>query len=155
MRTCLPEKLAAARVFDPFGPDEGLNGRFVLQGPCGSKLQLIAVDGTSTGWEQVTVSTDRRRCPNWLEMCFAKDLFWSEEECVVQYHPPLSQYVKNARWVLHLWKPLGQALPSPPASLIGVVGVGPHETQFFVNDFLAELYRIAGEAEKPSKAGGL
>lgn len=139
MRAQLPEKLELARVVDYFGPNSGHNGRFLVQGPCGCKLQLISYDGRESGWEQVSVSTDRHRSPNWPEMCFAKDLFWDEEECVIQYHPPLSQYVKNDRWCLHLWKPVHAAIPVPPSSLVGVVGVGPDETQKWVNGMLAEM----------------
>ncbi|WP_433995797.1 DUF7694 domain-containing protein [Bradyrhizobium diazoefficiens] len=60
-------------------------------------------------------------------MCFVKDLFWDEEECVMQLHPPYSQYVNNSRYCLHLWKPIRENIPRPPASFIGVVGLGPSE----------------------------
>jgi hypothetical protein len=128
MRAHLSERLELGRVVNYFGPDEGQNGRFVLQGPCGCKLHIISVDGKETGWEQVSVSTERRRSPNWLEMCFVKDLFWDEEECVVQFHPPLSQYVKNNRYCLHLWKPRHAAIPQPPSALIGIVGLDPEDS---------------------------
>ena len=135
----MPEKLELGRVVDYFGPDAGHNGRFIVQGPCGCELQILSCDGKGTGWEQVSVLTDRPRSPNWPEMCFVKDLFWDEEECVVQYHPPLSQYVKNSRYCLHLWKPTHQAIPAPPTSLVGVVGIGPDETQVAVDKMIAEL----------------
>ena len=38
------------------------------------------------GWEHVSVSY-RRRVPTWAEMCKVKDMFWNDEETVVQYHP--------------------------------------------------------------------
>lgn len=136
MRAYLPEELERARVRNHFGSDDGLNGRFILQGPSGSKLHLISYDGKSSGWEQVSIATDRKRCPNWPEMCFAKDLFWEEEECVVQYHPPLSQYVKNNRYCLHLWKPRDSFMPAPPANLVGIVGLGPHEAKLLIDDFV-------------------
>jgi hypothetical protein len=139
MRAHLPERLELGRVTNYGGPDSGLNGRFVLQSPCGCKLQAISVDGEQTGWEQVSVSTDRSRSPNWLEMCFIKDLFWDEEESVMQLHPPLSQYVKNHRYCLHLWKPKHLAIPQPPSELVGVVGVGPHEAQLWINNMIAGM----------------
>ena len=90
---------------------------------------VIAIDGRDTGWEHVSVYVQyqaskgkiRRRTPNWGEMCFIKNSFWDEEECVVQYHPARSQYVNNHPFVLHMWKPNGQEMPVPPAMLVGVV----------------------------------
>ncbi|WP_431309684.1 DUF7694 domain-containing protein [Bradyrhizobium iriomotense] len=78
------------------------------------------------GWEHVSVSIPRR-CPNWQEMCFVKDLFWDEEECVMQLHPPRSEYVNNNRYCLHLWRPTSRAIPTPPSGLVGIVGIGPSE----------------------------
>ena len=54
------------------------------------KLRIIASDGF--GWEHVSVSR-RDRCPTWEEMCQIKALFWDEDDCVIQYHPPRSEYV--------------------------------------------------------------
>jgi hypothetical protein len=68
-------------------------------------------------WEHVSVSVSNR-CPVWDEMCFVKDLFWGPEECVVQFHPPRSQYVNQHPFVLHLWKPLGVSLPLPPKAAL-------------------------------------
>jgi hypothetical protein len=97
-------------------------GCFFVQGPCGEELKIIASEGDapeSHGWEHVSVST-RRRIPNWLEMCFVKDLFWSEDECVVQFHPPRADYINNHPTCLHLWKHVSQAFPAPPTVLVGV-----------------------------------
>ena len=135
----MAERLEAARVPNYFGPDIGRNGRFIVQGPYGCKLQILSCDGEQTGWEQVSVSTDRRRSPNWPEMCFIKDLFWDEEERVMQLHPPLSQYVKNHPYCLHLWKPRHEAIPAPPSGLVGIVGLGPDEAQALVDKITAEM----------------
>jgi hypothetical protein len=70
-------------------------------------------------------------------MCFAKDLFWDEEERVIQYHPPLSQYVKNSSFRLHLWKPKYQEIPAPPPELIGIPGLDPTETEALINEVSA------------------
>ena len=61
----------------------------------------------------------RNRCPNWLEMCFAKGLFWEDEEAVMQLHPPKSDYVNCHPYCLHLWKPLETAIPLPPSIMVG------------------------------------
>jgi len=53
-------------------------------------------------------------CPTWLEMCFVKELLWEPEECVIQYHPPESQYVRDHSTALHLWRIVGVEIPLPP-----------------------------------------
>lgn len=52
-------------------------------------------------------------------MCWVKDLFWDAEECVVQFHPPASQYINCHPHCLHLWKPIGGNVPTPPTWMIG------------------------------------
>ncbi len=94
---------------------DGNNGAFIIPGPKGKDLHCIVSDGE--GWEHVSVST-KKRCPNWDEMCFIKDIFWSEEECVIQYHPPKSEYVNNHQYCLHLWKNLEQDIPLPPRTFV-------------------------------------
>jgi hypothetical protein len=127
MRTQFPERLQSGRVIDgrfASHPSDGAYGCFFVHGPCGEELQIIAsggdeADPASYGWEHVSVST-RRRIPNWLEMSFAKDLFWSEDECVVQFHPPRSEYINNHPNCLHLWRHKTQIFPMPPTILVGV-----------------------------------
>lgn len=75
-------------------------------------------------WEHISVSL-KHRCPNWAEMCFIKDLFWDSEDCVVQFHPPKSQYVNNHPNVLHLWRPANKEFPMPPSIFVGLVGASP------------------------------
>lgn len=58
-----------------------------------------------TGWEHVSVELYARRLPTWNEMCEVKDIFWYEEEEVVQIHPKKSNYVNMAE-ALHLWRPV-------------------------------------------------
>lgn len=126
MRTKLPEKLESGR--DQGHASWGAYGAFLIQGPCGEALRIVASgaddnDKESQGWEHVSVST-RRRPPNWQEMCFVKDLFWEPEECVVQFHPPRSEYVNNHPHCLHLWRNKNAAFPLPPSILVGLKGVG-------------------------------
>jgi hypothetical protein len=77
----------------------------------GDYLYCIACDGSEVNWEHVSVSVRNRRgvhlsrCPTWEQMCQVKDLFWSEEEAVMQLHPPRSEYVNVAKFCLHLWRP--------------------------------------------------
>ncbi len=99
----------------------GNNGAFILTTPKGVKLFAIASDGL--GWDHVSVSPfDEKRTPTWEEMNWIKDLFWGEEESVIQYHPPKSKYINNYPYVLHLWKPQDQDIPLPPVALVGIQG---------------------------------
>jgi len=70
------------------------------------------------GWEHVSVSLSVKRCPDWDEMCMIKNMFWDEEDCVIQYHPSKSHYVNNHPYVLHLWRPTNDNIPLPPKGLV-------------------------------------
>jgi hypothetical protein len=123
MLAALPAKLEAGRLDGD--PAWGGYGRFSLMGPCGENLLVVASgadagDVLAAGWEHVSVST-RRRCPNWVEMCFVKDLFWGEDEVVIQIHPRRSRYINNHPFCLHLWKRRGVEFALPPEVLVGNV----------------------------------
>jgi hypothetical protein len=97
----------------------GLMGMFDLMSPKGTMLRIVSSGSDmETGWEHVSVSTDRR-CPNWPEMCWVKDLFWEKHEMVVQYHPPESEYVNFHPYCLHLWRHVNLPFPMPPSLLVG------------------------------------
>jgi hypothetical protein len=101
-------------------------GRFLVPGPCGRDLLVIASSGDeSLGilWDHVSVSLPNR-CPNWPEMCHIKGLFWSDEETVMQLHPPKSQWINNHNYCLHLWRPLKQEIPLPPSETVGDKNLG-------------------------------
>jgi hypothetical protein len=123
MRPQLPELVENGRI--RYGPYESRSGKdygaFRIQGPCGCELVIMS-SGTDSkfGWEHVSVSINRRM-PNWTEMCFVKDLFWDEEETVMQLHPPKSAYVNLHPYCLHLWRPIGDAgcIPLPDPVLVG------------------------------------
>lgn len=73
------------------------------------------------GWEHVSIAPYKRsHTPTWDEMCRLKDMFFHEDETVVQYHPPKSEYVNNMPNCLHLWRPLNEVMPAPPSILVGV-----------------------------------
>ena len=99
---------------------DGGNGMFkVFVG--GRSFFVLASNGG--GWEHVSVSPcsrKRQSCPTWDEMCAIKDMFFSEDECVVQYHPPKEDYVNQHPYCLHLWRPIGVELPRPPAIFVGL-----------------------------------
>lgn len=101
-------------------------GMFVIPGPCGRELRIIASSGDETvgvEWEHVSVSLPNR-CPNWPEMCLVKDLFWDAEETVMQLHPPKSRWINNHPFCLHMWRPLKKEIPLPPDSTVGDKNLG-------------------------------
>ncbi len=95
-------------------------GVFRIPGPCGMQLHVIVSDAMPPEypWEHVSVST-RNRCPNWPEMDFIKRLFWDDDECVMQLHPPRSDHVNCHPHCLHLWRPVNAEIPRPPSILVG------------------------------------
>lgn len=77
------------------------------------------------GWEHVSID-GKKRMPDWNEMCMLKDMFFKDDECCVQYHPPKSEYVNNIPYCLHIWRPIEEysgKLPVPPNILVGIKGV--------------------------------
>lgn len=94
----------------------GNNGAFQISFES-FELTVIASDGE--GWEHVSVSL-KDRTPSWKEMCFIKDLFWEEDECVLQFHPPKKEYINHHDYCLHLWKPIGRKIETPDSILVGI-----------------------------------
>jgi hypothetical protein len=129
LRRDIDVRLKGGRVRSGIGRSDdswGLYGSFRVWGPCGAELTIVAsgADYPETeGFEHVSVST-RRRCPNWEEMCFVKDLFWGPEECVFQLHPPRSQWVNNHSFCLHLWRNVKVDPPMPPSFMVGDARLG-------------------------------
>ena len=126
----VPEKL---RLRDGnMGTDSsyGNNGMFIfpksLKRPY--SLRAIASDGTdwiengfpAPAWEHVSISTVVR-CPTWEEMCFIKGIFWDGEDVVLQFHPRESEYINNHPFCLHLWRPIGVEIPTPPSLTVGIL----------------------------------
>lgn len=105
---------------------DGNNGAFEI--PCSDSVSLfvLASDGQDLAppdqWEHVSVharESSEVRLPTWNEMCAMKALFWDAEDCVLQFHPPRSQYVNRHPHVLHLWRSLNYRQPVPPKALVG------------------------------------
>ena len=67
------------------------------------------------GWEHASVSPKAKKTtPTWKDMCWVKDLIWGKDEEVMQIHPAESEYVNIKQNCLHLWKPIGVEIPTPP-----------------------------------------
>lgn len=97
-------------------PDGGIGELFI-----GNKRYASVIWSIGAGWDHVSISPfNKRAIPTWDEMCRLKDIFFHEEETVVQYHPPKSDYVNNLPNCLHLWRPQIEKMPRPPAILVGI-----------------------------------
>lgn len=95
----------------------GFNGMFCLVAG-NERVRCIASDGM--GWRHVSVSLiGDKRTPRWETMCVVKDLFWDDEDVVVQFHPKKSEYVNHHPGCLHLWQPTEVAIPTPNPIMVG------------------------------------
>ncbi len=116
----VPEKFRVSQGVMASSDNISNNGCFIGKLKHGQDVRIIASEGM--GWEHVSVSrTDR--CPTWDEMSQVKDLFWDADDCVVQYHPPKSDYVNNHPYCLHMWRPIGIELPRPDSIFVGYAGM--------------------------------
>lgn len=122
----------------------GNNGAFDIASceRAGWRLAIIAADGSEQPdrqeyqWEHVSVHVYREgilsvitqgrerqnleiRTPYWSEMCQVKDLFWDDEDVVMQLHPRQSEYINRHESTLHLWRPRSGEIPTPPKELVG------------------------------------
>lgn len=96
---------------------DGNNGVFrVPRNNANAPLTIVASDGM--GWEHVSVTLPGRP-PTWDEMCKVKELFWDEDDTVIQYHPGKDDYVDNHPNCLHMWRPIDKELPKPNPILVG------------------------------------
>jgi len=124
MRNPLPDILERGRVtrgeMASTSADGGY-GMFRIDGPCGKQLCIVASGGDDD--DDVSVSTTAR-IPLWREMCFIKDLFWHPQDCVVQFHPPETEYVNNHPRCLHMWRNKIMTFPLPPSIMVGIKDLG-------------------------------
>lgn len=70
------------------------------------------------GWDHVSVSF-MRRCPTWDEMCEIKNMFFRNDETVIQYHPRKDEYVDEHPYCLHLWRWQHGEMLCPPSFMVG------------------------------------
>lgn len=116
----VPEKFRIVTGLMASDSTFGNNGCFLIPSPVkGRTLFIIASDGMD--WDHVSVSVSRinqETIPYWDEMVYTKNLFWDEEDCVIQYHPPKSDYVNVHEHTLHLWRPTAAEIPTPPLVLV-------------------------------------
>ena len=72
-------------------------------------------------WDHVSVAPSKKRIiPSWDDMCMIKDIFFKEDEAVIQIHPPKNQYVNNMPNCLHLWRWNEGEMILPPSFMVGM-----------------------------------
>lgn len=111
----IPELKKTGRLCIQMEGGDGCRG-FIQMPEESASMVFIASWGC--GWDHVSLSY-RNRCPRWEEMQKAKEMFFEPEECVVQYHPPQSEYINNHPYCLHLWRPQDANLLLPPTWMVG------------------------------------
>src|SRR5262245_54513600 len=80
-------------------------GAFEMHIPRSATLRILSSGHDEEyRWEHVSVSTEHR-CPIWAEMHIVKQMFWEDEEVVMQLHPAKSVYKNVHPNCLHLWRP--------------------------------------------------
>ena len=114
-------------VTGPMASDKsyGANGAFFIPYK-DIGLRIVASDGygwedsdlPGHPWEHVSVSLENR-CPKWDEMDYVKNIFWRDDETVMQFHVPRDQHINHHDFCLHLWKPIGVDIPLPPSVTVG------------------------------------
>ena len=70
-------------------------------------------------WEHLSVSTPVKT-PTWEQMCKMKEIFWGDDEVCMELHPKKEEYVNMHPYCLHIWKPIGVEIPTPPSILVGI-----------------------------------
>lgn len=72
-------------------------------------------------WDHVSVAPSKKRItPSWDDMCMIKDIFFKDDEAVIQIHPPKDEYVNNMPNCLHLWRWNEGEMTLPPSFMVGI-----------------------------------
>lgn len=106
-----------------------------------SQKRYYTIFTSSLGWEHASVS-QHNKTPTWDIMCRVKDVFWSGEECCIEYHPKEEDYINMHEHCLHIWKPIGVEIPMPPSIMVGFKGVDAEDchnmSQAIINEMSFE-----------------
>jgi hypothetical protein len=99
-----------------FGSDEsaGWNGFFLV--PMEGDMWLVRI-ADDLGFRHLSIShAQRHLLPSWTILRRMKDAFFGDEVWVAQYLTPRG--VKDEPWMLHLWEPIEEKLPTPHEVLV-------------------------------------
>ena len=109
---CLNSYISKSFVSDK---SYGNNGLFMIKK---NNVWIRCIVSDLENWDHVSVSIEPSRLTNWEEMKFVKELFWGDEETVLQFHPKKTAYVNVNKYVLHLWKPQSIEIVLPDLELV-------------------------------------
>lgn len=110
----LSELRAAARLcIDKVGID-GSCGRPYLHGTK-SRSAVVVFSWRRLGTRFGIVSAQDAHLERDVQ---CQGYIWDEEECVVQYHPPKSEYVNFRPYCLHLRRKCGENFEIPPREFV-------------------------------------
>lgn len=108
--------LASHKVIVISRTHDGFNGYITIRGWEGS-----VVASWGAGWDHVSVAPKKlNKVPTWDDMCAIKELFFKDDEAVIQIHPPKDEYVNNMPNCLHLWRANDREMILPPAFMVGL-----------------------------------
>lgn len=65
--------------------------------------------------------------PTWDEMCAIKDIFFNDDEAIIEIHPSDEYKIYEKDYTIDLWKPLNKELPLPNPDLVGKVKKYPNK----------------------------
>lgn len=115
--------------------EDGFRGYMTVDG-----IDMTFVASWGGGWDHVSVSPIKaNRIPTWEMMCKVKDVFFEEDESVIQIHPPKDQYVNNKTNCLHLWRSNDKDMILPPSFMVGLrVGQSRYELEKEIEQYYRE-----------------
>lgn len=110
------------------------------------RTDMTFVASWGGGWEHVSVApVKRNKIPTWEQMCAVKDVFFKDDEAVIQIHPPKAEYVNMMTNCLHLWRPISKQLVLPPSFMVGYrEGQTRAELETEIDEYYAALKREGG-----------
>ena len=112
----IEEIKANPRILVQFEDSDGFKGTIAMPTWRGSVICSF-----TGGWEHVSVSPGNRRIlPTWDDMSLLKDIFWKDDEAVIQVHPAKALSVNNLSNCLHLWRCYFKEMVLPPTFMVGL-----------------------------------
>lgn len=96
--------------------DDGIKGYLNID-----RIDMTFVVSWGGGWDHVSVAPlKRNKVPTWEMMCKVKDIFFRDDEAVIQIHPKKDEYVNMMPNCLHLWRANDKEMVLPPSFMVGL-----------------------------------
>jgi hypothetical protein len=104
------------QLYGSIGDSKG--GVFAFKSPVDAKVVLRVIASSNFGWDHVSVSPNRKRCPTWNEMSYIKRQFFEPDEVAVEYHVAERDHLSLHDYCLHLWRSQLTPHPLPPTTMV-------------------------------------